>query len=59
MSCLLYTSMSLVGVPVVGGIADIASATSRYMIQEVLLAMPNPSPEVIANVCLLYTSRCV
>jgi FlaA1/EpsC-like NDP-sugar epimerase len=42
--------MSLVGVPVVGGIADIPASTSRYMIQEVLLAMPNPSPEVIANV---------
>jgi FlaA1/EpsC-like NDP-sugar epimerase len=42
--------MSLIGVPVVGGIADIPASTSRYMIQEVLLAMPNPSPEVIANV---------
>jgi FlaA1/EpsC-like NDP-sugar epimerase len=42
--------MSLVGVPVVGGIADIPDSVSRYMIQEVLLAMPNPSPEVIANV---------
>jgi FlaA1/EpsC-like NDP-sugar epimerase len=42
--------MSLVGVPVVGGIADIPTSISRYMIQEVLLAMPDPSPEVIANV---------
>jgi FlaA1/EpsC-like NDP-sugar epimerase len=42
--------MSLVGVPVVGGIADIPASISRYMIQEVLLAMPDPSPEVIANV---------
>jgi FlaA1/EpsC-like NDP-sugar epimerase len=42
--------MSLVGVPVVGGIADIPASISRYMIQEVLLAMPDASPEVIANV---------
>jgi FlaA1/EpsC-like NDP-sugar epimerase len=42
--------MSLAGVPVVGGIADIPTSISRYMIQEVLLAMPDPSPEVIANV---------
>jgi FlaA1/EpsC-like NDP-sugar epimerase len=42
--------MSLVGVPVVGGIADIPASTSRYMIQEVLLVMPDPSREMIANV---------
>ncbi len=42
--------MSLVGVPVVGSIEDIPSAASRYMLQEVLLAIPQPSPEVIADV---------
>jgi FlaA1/EpsC-like NDP-sugar epimerase len=42
--------MSLVGVPVVGGIADIPSSTGRYMIQEVLLVMPDPSREMIATV---------
>jgi FlaA1/EpsC-like NDP-sugar epimerase len=42
--------MSLVGVPVVGSIADIPSATSRYMLQEVLLAIPEASPEMIADV---------
>ncbi len=41
---------SLVGVPVVGGICDIPAATTRYMLQEVLLAIPNPSPEMIAEV---------
>ena len=42
--------MSLIGVPVVGGIRDIPAATSRYMLQEVLLAIPNASPEMIADV---------
>jgi FlaA1/EpsC-like NDP-sugar epimerase len=41
---------SLVGVPVVGGVSDIPAATSRYMLQEVLLAIPNPSPEIITQV---------
>ncbi len=41
---------SLVGVPVVGSIREISAATNRYMLQEVLLAIPNPSPEMIANV---------
>ncbi len=41
---------SLVGVPVVGSIEEIPSATNRYMLQEVLLAIPKPSPEVIADV---------
>ncbi len=41
---------SLVGVPVVGRISDIPAATSRYMLQEVLLAIPNASPEIIADV---------
>jgi FlaA1/EpsC-like NDP-sugar epimerase len=44
--------MSLVGVPVVGSIRDIPAATSRYNLQEVLLAIPNASPEMIADVLL-------
>ena len=42
--------MSLVGVPVVGSIRDIPAATNRYNLQEVLLAIPNASPEMIAEV---------
>jgi FlaA1/EpsC-like NDP-sugar epimerase len=42
--------MSLVGVPVVGSIADIPASTSRYMLQQVLLAIPEASPEVISDV---------
>jgi FlaA1/EpsC-like NDP-sugar epimerase len=41
---------SLVGVPVVGSIGDIPAATSRYQLQEVFLAIPNASPEMIAQV---------
>ena len=41
---------SLVGVPVVGNIRDIPAATSRYQLQEVLLAIPNAPPEMIAEV---------
>jgi FlaA1/EpsC-like NDP-sugar epimerase len=41
---------SLIGVPIVGSIADIPKSVNRYMIQQVLLAMPNPSPEVIADI---------
>ncbi len=41
---------TLVGVPVVGNIRDIPAATPRYMLQEVLLAIPRPSPETIAEV---------
>ena len=47
--------MSLIGVPVVGSIRDIPAATSRYMLQEVLLAIPNASPEMIADV--LHTTE--
>ena len=47
--------MSLVGVPVVGSIRDIPVATSRYNLQEVLLAIPNASPEMIADV--LHTTE--
>jgi len=42
--------MSLVGVPVVGSIEDIPAAASRFMLQEVLLAIPQPSPEMITDV---------
>ena len=42
--------MSLIGVPIVGSIRDIPAATSRYMLQEVLLAIPDASPEMIADV---------
>jgi FlaA1/EpsC-like NDP-sugar epimerase len=42
--------MSLMGVPVVGGIEDIPESTSRYMLQQVLLAIPAPPPEMIAKV---------
>ena len=41
---------SLAGVPVVGQISDIPAATPRYMLQEVLLTIPRPSPEMIADV---------
>ena len=47
--------MSLIGVPIVGSIRDIPAATSRYNLQEVLLAMPNASPEMIADV--LHTTE--
>src|SRR5579863_4451988 len=39
--------LSLIGVPVVGGIEDIPAAASRYTIQQVLLTIPNPSPELL------------
>ncbi len=39
--------LSLLGVPVVGTIDDIPSAASRYTIQQVLLAIPSPPPEVV------------
>ncbi len=41
--------MSLVGVPVVGSVRDIPAAASRYMLQEVLLAIPEASPEMIVD----------
>jgi len=47
--------MSLIGVPIVGGIRDIPAATSRFMLQEVLLAIPDASPEMIADV--LHTTE--
>jgi FlaA1/EpsC-like NDP-sugar epimerase len=39
--------LSLLGVPVVGRIADIPEAASRYTIQQVLLAIPSPPPELV------------
>ncbi len=39
--------LSLIGVPVVGAIDDIPDATDRYTIQQVLLAIPSPSPELV------------
>jgi len=39
--------LSLLGVPVVGSIADIPEAASRYTIQQVLLAIPTPPPEMV------------
>lgn len=47
--------MSLIGVPIVGGIRDIPSAANRYTLQEVLLAIPDASPELIADV--LHTTE--
>jgi FlaA1/EpsC-like NDP-sugar epimerase len=42
--------LSMVGVPVVGAIDDIPDAASRFTLQQVLLAIPNPSPEVVERV---------
>ncbi len=39
--------LSMLGVPVVGSIDDIPEAASRYTIQQVLLAIPNPPPELV------------
>lgn len=39
--------LSLLGVPVVGKIADIPEAADRYTIQQVLLAIPSPGPELV------------
>ncbi len=39
--------LSLLGVPVVGSIDEIPKAASRFTIQQVLLTIPNPSPELV------------
>jgi FlaA1/EpsC-like NDP-sugar epimerase len=39
--------LSLLGVPVVGDISEIPKAASRYTIQQVLLAIPSPPPELV------------
>jgi FlaA1/EpsC-like NDP-sugar epimerase len=42
--------LSMMGVPVVGSIDDIPAAASRYTLQQVLLAIPNPAPELVERV---------
>jgi len=42
--------LSMMGVPVVGSITDIPQAASRYTLQQVLLAIPNPPPETVEQV---------
>ena len=44
--------LSVIGVPVVGRIADIPEAASRYTIQQVLLAIPSPAPELVERALL-------
>ena len=44
--------LSVIGVPVVGRIADIPEAASRYTIQQVLLAIPSPSPDLVERALL-------
>ncbi|MFZ0667331.1 MAG: nucleoside-diphosphate sugar epimerase/dehydratase [Acidimicrobiales bacterium] len=39
--------LSLLGVPVVGGISDIADASERYSIQQIILAVSSPPPELV------------
>jgi FlaA1/EpsC-like NDP-sugar epimerase len=42
--------LSMLGVPVVGSIADIPDAADRYTLQQVLLTIPNPPPELVERV---------
>jgi len=42
--------LTLIGVPVVGRISDIPTAASRYGIQQLLLAIPSPSQELVERV---------
>jgi FlaA1/EpsC-like NDP-sugar epimerase len=42
--------LSMMGVPVVGSITDLPQAASRYTLQQVLLAIPNPPPELVEQV---------
>jgi FlaA1/EpsC-like NDP-sugar epimerase len=42
--------LSLLGVPVVGGIEDIPAATSRFSLQQVLLAIPDAPPALVEKV---------
>jgi FlaA1/EpsC-like NDP-sugar epimerase len=39
--------LSLLGVPVVGGVDDIETAAPRYDIQQVVLAIPSPTAELV------------
>jgi FlaA1/EpsC-like NDP-sugar epimerase len=43
--------LSLLGVPVVGGVDDIEAAASRYDIQQVVLAIPSPTAELSSGPC--------
>lgn len=45
-----FHGLSMMGVPVVGSIADIPNAASRYTLQQVLLAIPEPSPRLVERV---------
>jgi FlaA1/EpsC-like NDP-sugar epimerase len=42
--------LSLLGVPVIGGIEHIPDAASRYTLQQVLLTVPSPQPELVERV---------
>ena len=42
--------LSIAGVPVIGGIGDIPEAAERFTLQQVLLAVPTPEPELVENV---------
>jgi FlaA1/EpsC-like NDP-sugar epimerase len=42
--------LSMLGVPVVGSIGDIPESASRYVLQQVLLTIPNPPPELVGRV---------
>lgn len=43
--------LSLMGVPVIGSIADVPAAVEKLQIQQILLAVPNPPKEMIEH-CL-------
>jgi FlaA1/EpsC-like NDP-sugar epimerase len=43
--------LSLMGVPVVGSVADIPATVGRLQIQQILLAVPDPTKEMVAQ-CL-------
>ena len=43
--------LSLLGVPVVGSIADIPYAAHRYTLQQILLAIPDPPPSWSSGCC--------
>ncbi|MBV8462145.1 MAG: polysaccharide biosynthesis protein, partial [Acidimicrobiales bacterium] len=42
--------LSMMGVPVVGSIDDIPQSASRYTLQQVLLTIPEPPPELVERV---------
>ena len=49
--------LSLLGVPVVGGVDDIPASASRYAIQQVLLAIPSSAPKSWNGPCRPQNSR--